>query len=219
MATSNAITSFVRAYEIENSRDVGFIFSDVYIESPDGSLSKKIPEKKYIDYPLEDIIAEFYQNKLSIFPCATFLRREDLVRINGYEGFGAGLAVDACVWIAILKKYTKARRLPVQLAIYRNHHSLSSSPVEVLKKDFAIIKKLLVSCNNKISAEKYEFIMECINAAEKRSALGYIFRQLKHNSEYNLIQLSKDIWNNKFDLFSKTNLLFIIKHTLNKAVK
>jgi glycosyltransferase involved in cell wall biosynthesis len=215
LATAQAISKFVEAFEQSDSNEISFVFSSVYIESSNGSLSEHLEERGYCDYSLQSLIQLFYKNKISIFPCATFMRRKDLIDLNGYSSFGAILGVDACMWISISTKYSKIRHIPTQLAIYRNHQSLSSSSVEVWNADFNIVKNLL---KNKTSKKEYIATIKSIETAIKRLPLSYILRQIKYNSEYDFKKLLKDFKKYGKDLFIMSNILFLLKLCLRKLL-
>lgn len=212
----NAVTKFVEAYRANNSKDIGFIFSNICIESSDGKLTDVESQFSAMDFEFNDLIYQFYEGNVPIYPCATMFRRSDILSKGGYGVFGAKLGVDACMWISMLLKYSKARYIPNQLTLYRNHQSLTTSPVKIWKNDYTIIKNLILKEDYGYLKSIIKKSIKTIEKSEKKLAISYISRNLKYNKNYKFKEILFDIFDNKGDLFSIVNISYMLRIVLKK---
>lgn len=208
LASDDALSKFVAGFSSPSSDAIGVVFSSVLLERP---TEKFISRTKYNSKlaNTEDFIVDFYNGKVSAFPCATMLRTSDLKQIGGYVGWGAEYGVDACVWISIALGYGKVKYIDEPLALYRMHNSLSSSSVNVAIQDLEAIQELLLKQRAQISTLGYERIMAAISGAKAKVPLGYIGKKWRNDSDYGLLEVVKDTLGYRNLIFQKDSLKFI----------
>lgn len=210
-----AIEKFVAGFSGPESERVGVVFSDVLLERI-GRKSAEVTRTNKTNYEASELIIDFFSNRVSVYPCATFLRTRDLRELNGYSSFGAKLAVDACAWVSIVLKYGVGIRIPEPLAIYRIHHSLSSLSVEVWSFDFSIMKDLIEKHSTRLTRDDLGSIRKAIHGAWARVPLGYVSRKIKYDRSYGLRRVILDVivWRGR--IFSRENLRFFLNRMLGK---
>lgn len=206
---SNALEKLVSGFEADAIFDVGVVFSAVKLESAnkgsmqcthyDGALCKA-----------EELIADFFNNKVSVFPCATLLRTNDIREIGGYTSFDAKLAVDACVWISLAIRYGRVRYIDEPLSIYRIHESLSSSSLEVAFDDLKAMRNIIDAQRSIFYDADYKRIIRSIDSSKRRSPLGYIMKKWRHDSEYGFRMILMDVYRYRRHLFTYSNLRFAV---------
>lgn len=203
-----SIQKLVSGFLEDTAENVGVVFSDVKIERVKENIMERTSSTK-IGYGCEEIITDFFQNRISIFPCATLLRTKDIRDLGGYSSFGAKLAVDACVWISLAFKYGRVRRVDEALAVYRIHHSLSSSSIEVWSADFGILENIVRQYRETIPMREYKKIRKAMHAAWVRIPLGYVARKYRDDPEYGVLHIFKDIFLFRKRIFALTNIYFV----------
>ncbi|MET0107023.1 MAG: glycosyltransferase [Sedimenticola sp.] len=205
----DALEKLVSGFEVDTKPDVGLVFSAVELERANkGSLD-------YTNYTVnlskaEDIIADFFNNKVSVFPCATLLRTNDIRVLGGYTSFNAKLAVDACVWISLAIKYGSVRYVDEPLAIYRIHESLSSSSLEIAFDDLKAMRSIIDAKQTSFSDAGYGRIIRALDSSKRRGPIGFIMKKWRHDSEYGIKKALMDIYKYRQLLFSYSNLRFAI---------
>ena len=187
----SSIEKLVSGFLGEAGKNVGAVFSDVMLEKVEKQILERTFYKKIL-CKTEEIVVDFFMNKVSIFPCATLLRTKDIRDFGGYSSFGATLAVDACAWIYVALKYGHVRRIDEPLALYRIHQSLSSSSIEVWTRDSEIMQGLVAKYREKISLKEYRKILNAMHSASNRIPLGYIARKFREDPDYGLLLLLRD---------------------------
>lgn len=203
-----ALDKFVSGFFEGVAENIAFVFSDVLLERANGSVVATSAKK--ISYESSDLIADFFSNKISVYPCATFFRTTDLLDFGGYGSFGASLAVDACAWISIALRYGTVVRVAETLSIYRIHQSLSSSPVEMWDKDMKIMHSILKHNEKNIPKDKFCKIERAVEKASDRIPLAYIVRNAKYVDEYRLRSIFIDVYLWRSRLFSLNNFAFAL---------
>ncbi|MFL7011093.1 glycosyltransferase family 2 protein [Enterovibrio norvegicus] len=165
-------------------------------------ITEELHNTPYIDtYKSGDFFEKYLCNKLKVYPCATFLKTNEISK--KYADFGANLAVDACMIASNLDKESEVVYVNKELFIYRNHESMSSSLPEIWNKDMAILEEYIVErglLERKIAKNIFSELT-------KRFFLQYLmrlFRNKKHTTamKYMLSNISK--------IFCKSNLKFFL---------
>lgn len=187
-----AIEKLVSGFLCNPLGGIGAVFSDVRIERLDKNfIENTFANKNY--YFAEELVVDFFSSKVTIFPCATLFRTNDIRDFGGYSSFGAKLAVDACALIVVAFKYGKIIRVAEPLVTYRFHQSLSSSSVEILSADWEVMNKLIEKYKNKISQKQYKTIKNVMRSAWSRIPIGYIIRKYREDSDYKKSSLIFDL--------------------------
>jgi len=195
-----------------NSAHIGFSFSDVILQRDDGRVSK-CPIYKAGECRTEDIVIDFFSKRLSLFPCAMLIRTGDIREMGGYSIFGAKLAVDVCLWLSLSFKYRLAYHIPESLAVYRLHHSQSSSSVEAWNFEYRLIISLLDKNKNIFSRDIYKRIYLAITSALARVPVGYIYRSYRDAAGYGVVSALRDTIKYRKKIFCWKNLrYFFEKH-------
>ncbi len=213
-----ALSKLVSAFENSKDEGIGVVFSDVFLERPSISAIKRTHYSS-VSNKAEDLIADFFDNKVSVFPCATLLRSADLRRLGGYTSFSAKLAIDACAWISIALLYGKVAYIDEPLAIYRIHDSLSSSSIKTSIQDLDSIKNLIEQNRSRLTSVGYKKISVAINNAKNRVPIGYITKRWRNDTQFRIKNLIEVLLVNKDLVIKKSNLIFLfnyIKEILNK---
>jgi glycosyltransferase involved in cell wall biosynthesis len=215
LANNDALEKLVNGFENYATPDVGIVFSAVQLER----MNKESLQRTHCDGSLkkaEELIADFYNNKVSVFPCATLIRTNDIRELGGYLSFDATLAVDACVWISLAIRYGYARYIDEPLAIYRIHESLSSSSLDIVFDDIQAVRQLIDEQHNKLSDVGYQRIIRAIISSKRRGPIGYIMKKWRHDSEYGIKMALMDVYRHRRLLFTYSNLRFAINMIKSK---
>jgi len=205
----DSLEKLVSGFEGHTMPDVGVVFSALQLERA----NRESLQRTHYDSALikaEDLIADFFNNKVSVLPCATLLRTNDIRELGGYTSFNAKLAVDACVWISLAIRYGHVRYIDEPLAIYRIHESLSSSSLEVAFDDIQAMRSIIDAQHTKFSEIGYHRIIRAIEATKRRGPIGYILKRWRHEPEYGFQAALRDIYLYRRLIFSFSNLKFVI---------
>lgn len=205
----SAIEKLVSGFLGEAGKNVGVVFSDVMLEKVGENILERTFYKKIL-CKTEEIVVDFFMNKVSIFPCATLLRTKDIRDFGGYSSFGATLAVDACAWIYLALKYGQVRRIHEPLALYRIHQSLSSSSIEMWTRDSEVMQGLVAKYREKVSHKEYRKIRNAMHSASNRIPLGYIARKFREDPDYGLLLLLRDAISLRKRILTFGNAYFFI---------
>lgn len=209
----DAVKKLVDCFLIqESTAHIGFSFSDVILQRDDGRV-RECPIYNAGKCRTEDIIIDFFSKKLSLFPCAMLIRTDDIREMGGYSIFGAKLAVDVCLWLSLSFKYRLAYHIPESLAVYRLHHSQSSSSVEVWNFDYELIINLIDKYQNIFSRAIYKRIHLAVTSALARVPVGYIYRRYRDTAGYGVISALRDIIKYREKIFCWKNLRYFLKST------
>ena len=210
LTTPYAIAKLVSGFQDDVCQNVGVVFSDILLERVHKNYVERTHTKKTF-YTAEEIIVDFFLNRVSGMPCATLLRTKDIREIGGYSSFGAALAVDACAWITMVLKYGCACRVAEPLALYRVHQSLSSSSVEVLGGDFPVIGNIIDKNRNCLSSKGYLSIRRAIQSALNRLPLAVIVRRYREDKQYKILSMAADILTWRKMIFTIDNFVFVVR--------
>jgi len=206
---THAIDKLVSGFFEETGKDVGAVFLDVNIERLDKDYIEETTSEKTM-YSSEEIIVDFFLSKVAVFPCATLFRTTDLRDIGGYASFGAKLAVDACAWILVALKYGKIRRIGEPLVLYRIHHSLSSSAIDIWNADFEVMQRLIDKYHTSISSRGYQDVHFAMNVASSRVPISYIIRKYREDEKYNIFSAAIDLIRFRKKILSLNNIKFLL---------
>jgi len=205
----DALASLARALCADDS--IGVAFCDVTMErvGPDGERLEDTRGARDA-YRAAEAIVDFFENRLSIFPCATMLRTEDLRALGGYGAFGVRLAADACAWIAVACRRGRIARVPRPLALYRVHASLSSSSVETWSHDLDVLRALFErESEGRLSAAERDAVRRAMREAWHRTPLGYVGRRWRDDPDYGWGALAADLLRWRRRLLVPSNLRFV----------
>lgn len=211
--SNDAILKMSDGFKASHKKDVGAVFAGVVIRKEHkNSETISLNGQEYDE--AWKLIPDFYSNKVAIYPCATMLRTKNIRSLGGYIGFGASLAVDACIWISIILDHGKAVFINEALSMYRIHYSLSSSAVEVMDRDFLIMRNLIESHesirSNPLALNEIKKQMEY---AWNRIPLGYCVRQYRYKKETeDFHEIYRNIWRWKGRIFSLSNMKHLGSH-------
>lgn len=205
----HAISKFTDFFNSNQEKNFGVIFSDVNLERVNNSNLERFFAKQKI-YSTPQLIQEFFENKILIYPCVTYFRTQDLIDIGGYSSFDANLAVDACAWISIALRYGNCGWISEPLSLYRMHQSLSTSPVNVWNEDFITLRNIIELHKEKLTKKQYTQILKSLISAWNRIPLGYIIQKHRYSKDYSLINIIIDIilWRRRLFSFSNLNFSF-----------
>lgn len=214
-ADRDAVAKVMRRFCEAGGEKMGVVFSDVVLERVSRN-TREVTSADKISYSAAELIARFYANGVSVFPCATYIRTKDLRNIGGYQAFDAKLAVDACAWMTVALTYGHAGRVPEPLSIYRVHESLTSSPVEVWSKDFDAVRTVVSRYQDRLTPREYRQIQKAMDAAWNRVPVGYIAQRFKYDVKYGLKSAFRDAirWRGRF--FSLSNVDFLLRKLIAK---
>jgi len=211
--SNDAILKMIEGFKVGYEKVVSAVFAGVVIRKE----HKNSETVSFNDFEYDEpwrLISDFYSNKIAIYPCATMLRTKNIRSLGGYIGFGATLAVDACIWISTILNYGKAVFINEALCMYRIHDSLSSSAVEVMDQDFLIMRNLIEGHEsirlNLLAKREIKKQMDC---AWNRIPLGYCVRRYRYKkgAEKNS-DIYKNIWRWKRRIFSFSNIRHLSNH-------
>lgn len=205
----SAVEKLVSGFLNNRGEAIGAVFSDVMLERTQKNIVEKTSSDKTL-FSAEEIVIDFFMNKVAIFPCATLLRTKDLRDLGGYSSFGAKLAVDACAWISLTLKYGQIFRINEPLVLYRIHHSLSSSSIDTWSDDFTVMQALVEKYRAKVSLQGYKKMQRAMNSAWCRIPLGYISRKLREDSRYGFLLALRDIFLFRKRIFTISNANFVL---------
>ena len=206
----NAVDLFVCSLPLDDDHQTSFVFSDVAIERGISSTPYVPKISGPLIYRPAELITDFFNNKVSVFPCATFFRTRDLRAVGGYGESGAILAVDACAWISISTKYATVSRIDRPLSLYRVHPSLSSSGVQVWSADLGVIRRQISEARNSFSSIELKDIEKALRASWNRSPLGYIARKWREDHSYSFKDAIVDAFAWRGRVFSGSNILWAL---------
>lgn len=211
----NAISKFAAFFYLNQEKEFGVIFSDVKLERVHNNNLERICTNQRI-YSAPQLIQEFFENKILIYPCVTFFRTQDLIDIGGYSSFDAKLAVDACAWMSIALRYGNCGWVSEPLSLYRIHQSLSTSHVNAWNEDFIALRNIIEFHKEKLTHKQYVRILKSLLSAWNRMPLGYIIQKYRYDKSYSLISIIRDaiLWRRR--LFALSNIIFAFNKFVTK---
>ncbi|MGQ0708800.1 MAG: glycosyltransferase family 2 protein [Rhodoferax sp.] len=209
----DALSKLVSAFDDSEGGAIGGVFSAVLLERP-SKMAMTRTKYAHCGVRAEDLVADFFNNKVSIFPCATLLRTADLTLVGAYNSFNATFAVDACAWISIALVRGRVVYIDEPLALYRIHASLSSSSIETTLRDLSATRELIEKNRSKLTTVGYRKIILALETAKARAPIGCIARQWKHNKQYNAGHALQDLLKNRELVFRGANIWFAFSHLL-----
>mgnify|MGYP001568343607 CR=1 FL=1 len=206
---SDALEKMVSTFMSTPTCPPGFVFSDVCLERP-VTIVHEATRGELEVYTASEIITHCFENRVSIFPCATLLRRQDIVTLGGYGSFGATLAVDACVWISLALKYGRVARVDGCLSLYRIHQSLSSSSINVWDDDYEVMENIIAMASpSPLSTNEMKRILRSIRKSRARLPVSHISNKLKYDSSYGVVDFCRDVVRWRKLLFLPSNLWLV----------
>jgi glycosyltransferase involved in cell wall biosynthesis len=218
----DALEKFISGFSGVDALSVGVVFSDVVLENFEQNSNDDVAPEKTL-YGAEELILSFLSQRVFMCPCGTLFRTSDLLELGGYASFGARLSMDACALISIGLKYGKILRISEPLAIYRVHrngHSLfSNSSIEDWIVEFKAIRAAASNRQKQMTQQEFQRIQCAMDEAWSRIPLEYIFNKFKHDINYGLISAFTDIalfWRN---IFTLSNIYFVLKKLFGLMVK
>ncbi|HAS4317096.1 TPA: glycosyltransferase family 2 protein [Vibrio cholerae] len=154
---------------------------------------------------VKDFFYNYLTNKLRVYPCATFIKRDEIK--SSYTSFNAKLACDGCMLVSVLNLTDEVYYIGERHVVYRSHDSLSSSTPNIWQDDLLILKEMM--------KRKYDiFILDkVIDEACKRSHIQYISRCIKYKKYREAIFHSII---NSFDVFCLSNFKFLFDNFMRK---